>query len=73
LRVGSVLIAEIAFDLLAVGVVVRERGVHLGEGEVPEILGDFLRAEAEHVPAGDPLNGDTETFVTQRRRMACQP
>jgi hypothetical protein len=30
LRVGSVLIAEIAFDLLAVGVVVRERGVHLG-------------------------------------------
>jgi hypothetical protein len=24
--------------------------------EVPEVLGDFLRAETELVPAGDPLN-----------------
>jgi hypothetical protein len=45
LCVGSVFIAEIRFNLFAVGVVVRERGVHLGHREVTEVLGDFLRAE----------------------------
>jgi hypothetical protein len=59
LHVGGVLIAEIAFDLIALEVVVRERGVHLGEGEVPEVLGDLLRTETELVPTGDPLNRDT--------------
>lgn len=39
------LLPEIAFDLLRVGVVVGEGGVDLGEGEVAEVLGDLLRAE----------------------------
>ena len=41
LSVGSVLIAEVRLNLFALGVVVRERGVHAGQGDVPKVLGDF--------------------------------
>jgi hypothetical protein len=57
--VGSVLIAEDPSISSPLAWVVRERGVHLGQGEVPEVLADLLRAETQLVPTGDPLNRDT--------------
>jgi hypothetical protein len=47
-----------SFDLVAVGVVVGQCGMHLGQVDVPEAVTDLLGRQAEFVPANDTLNRD---------------
>src|SRR5437588_12747691 len=44
------ILCEVGFDLVTVGMIVRQRGVDLREREVLDLVADLLRCMAELVP-----------------------
>src|SRR6266481_6780962 len=54
-------LSEVRFDLLRIGVIVRQRRVNLSETEAPVLRRNLFRSQAHFVPGGNTHHGHTRS------------